>query len=963
MKEDPLSSEPLVEPLTRREGEILALLAGNLTGPEIAEKLTLAVSSVRWHIQQIYGKLGVNGKRQAVARARELGLLRSESPASGAPEPRPGQALPTGADPFLTRAKHNLPLQLTSFIGREKEIAEVQALVHKTQGRLVTLTGSGGVGKTRLALQAAAGLMESFPDGAWLVELAPLADPERVAQAAAAALDVRETPGRPAAVALADYLRAKHLLLILDNCEHVISACAELAHHLLQACSGLHILATSRERLGVPGETAFHVPSLSTPGAQEPLDLETARQYETVRLFVDRAHSASPAFILTEVNAQAVAQICQRLDGIPLAIELAAARVRFLSVGQIAARLDDAFRLLAGGSRTALPRQQTLRASIDWSYNLLIEQEQSLLQRLSVFAGGWTLEAAEAVCPGEEVLDCLGQLVDKSLALARPGTGSAETRYRMLETIRQYAGEKLAESGASGPARDRHLAYFLQFAEGIEPELRGRHQKARLDQLEEELDNLRLALTWALQTDLDTELRLASALKWFWHMHSRHLEGLEWLEPGLARLQALGDPGSPTIQPALQAKALTAAGALHAMAFRTAQAETELEESLRIYPELGSERKTEIADTLYWHGNNEFNKDQYSQAVALLREGLALSREIKDPFGTAKHLSLLSASLEKIDPGNLEARQIIKEALALFLETGDLDGIATAYHYMGYQAFNDRDLARAKFLFEQSLSFYQQVGNRVMVSFSLIYLGLNALGQGDFPAAVEYYRAAVAIQRDIASPGTLAVGLIQMGLFRLFEGNHGLARRCLEESLALCQETGDQYFLTFNHLLLGKLAWAEGDRELARRKLADALAAGQKGIDPDLTANLLTFQSTLAWAGGDEKGAETGLKEALKTAGKINPEMYGASWALDKLAQMQARCQPDRAARLFGAVEHLHWSYAQYLDPAERAGRQAALAQVRTALGEARMAELWAEGQAMTSDQVIAYALDEENGG
>jgi predicted ATPase/class 3 adenylate cyclase len=343
---------------------------------------------------------------------------------------------------------NNLPVQATSFIGRERDIAEIQRLL--SSARLLTLNGAGGVGKTRLALQAAADLLETYGDGVWLVELAPLADPDLVPQTVAFALGVREEPGRPFTQTLADYLRNKKLLLLLDNCEHLVDACARLADTLLRSCPDLQILATSREALGVPGERTYRLPSLGLPDPARLPPMDVLAQFESVRLFRERAQLHQPAFAVTAANAPALAQVCHRLDGIPLAIELAAARVRSLPVEQIAARLDDRFRLLTGGSRTALPRQQTLRALMDWSYGLLTDGEKTLLRRVSVFSGGWTLEAAETVCAGDgvddwEILDLLTRLVDKSLIVYEERDG--EARYRLLETVRQYAQERLQESG------------------------------------------------------------------------------------------------------------------------------------------------------------------------------------------------------------------------------------------------------------------------------------------------------------------------------------------------------------------------------------------------------------------------------------------------------------------------------------------------------------------------------------
>ena len=428
------------------------------------------------------------------------------------------EGLPSDFPPLntLNTLPNNLPAQLTSFIGRVLELAEVKQLLTRTP--LLTVTGPGGTGKTRFSLQLAAEVldMKQFTDGVWLVELAPLADPTLVAQTVASTLGLREQPGRTILDTLVDYLRGKNLLLILDNCEHLIEACAQLANALLRAAPHLKILATSREALRITGETAYHLPSLPLPDSQA-ASLEALAQNDCVRLFVDRALAAYPPFRLKEKNAPAIAEICLQLDGIPLAIELAAAHTKVFPPKQIAARLDDRFRLLTGGSRAELPRHQTLRALIDWSYDLLSEAERALLWRLSIFAGGWSFEAAQAVCGkgiDTEVLDLLMQLVNKSLVAVEEEL--EEGRYHLLETIRQYARDKLFESGEAEQVRDRHLEYFLHYAEAAEPKLRSAEQLAWLERVETEHDNLRSALAWSLESgSSERAQRLTGALYYF----------------------------------------------------------------------------------------------------------------------------------------------------------------------------------------------------------------------------------------------------------------------------------------------------------------------------------------------------------------------------------------------------------------------------------------------------------------
>jgi len=421
----------------------------------------------------------------------------------------------------LNSIPNNLPIQLTSFIGREKEIAEIKNLVE--HNRLVTLTGSGGVGKTRHSLQIGAELLDAFADGVWLVELASVSNPELVLPSVAAVLGVHEDEGHPLMTALQDHLRAKTVLLLLDNCEHLLEASAQLADVLLHACPHLKILVSSREALGMAGEMSFHIPSMSLPDAQHLPSLERLTQYDSVRLFIERAGAVKSDFIVTNENAPAVAQVCSRLDGIPLAIELAAARVKGLSVDQISKRLDDRFQLLTSGSRTALPRQQTLRATIEWSYDLLSEPERLLLRRLAVFAIDWILEAAEAVCAGPdpaegstgitpEVMDILLRLVDKSLVIAEEK--GRQARYRMLESIRQYASEKLIESGEEESLRAHHLEFFLTFSEQAELKLNGAEQLIWLNGLGAEYANLQAALVWSRQAgSTQPKLRLARAME------------------------------------------------------------------------------------------------------------------------------------------------------------------------------------------------------------------------------------------------------------------------------------------------------------------------------------------------------------------------------------------------------------------------------------------------------------------
>ncbi len=625
---------------------------------------------------------------------------------------------------------NNLPRQLTSFIGREKEMAEVKRLL--STAYLVTLTGSGGAGKTRLALQVAADVLDHYPNGVWLVEFAPITDPALVPKTVAFALSVPEQPGRDITETLVDALRSKALLLVLDNCEHLLTACADLAAALLRACPQVRVLATSREGLGIPGEALWRTPSLSVPDVRSLLLSEEIILYDAVRLFVDRAVASAPGFTVTRQNAPAVAQVCQQLDGIPLAIELAAARVKVLTVEQIATRLDDRFRLLIGGSRMVLPRHQTLRAAIDWSYNLLPETERVLLRRLSVFGGGWTLEAAEAICAGgsveaDAILNLLTALVDKSLVLA--GTQQGEARYRLLETVRQYARERLVEAGEEADVRTRHRAWCVAVAEQADTEIRGPRQRIWLDRLELEHDNLRAALGWGREDPKGAEamLRLAGALYYFWFLHGNWSEAHGWCEEALKRQR-----DAPR---AVLPKAYW--GATHfAWLFGDAKRAKMLgNEGLTIARDLGY--KGPSACLLMHLGVVATIQMAYGEAAGLLEEAVRLAREAEDKW-------LLSACLSQQgilarDQGDLAlAIALHEEALTLGRETGDTAIVAYTLRLLGLVTLRQADYHRAAEFFVEGLRLSREVGFRWVTFECLVWLTdvFIALGQYDRAARV-----------------------------------------------------------------------------------------------------------------------------------------------------------------------------------------------------------------------------------
>jgi predicted ATPase/class 3 adenylate cyclase len=637
----------------------------------------------------------------------------------------------------LDALANNLPVHPTRFIGREREVAAVRERV--LAERLVTVTGMGGAGKTRLALQVAADLVEEFADGVWLVEYGPVADPAVVAQTLATVLSVREEPGRPPISTLVDHVRSKQLLLLLDSCEHLVPACADLANTLLRAAPGVHILVTSREVLGLSGETTMRVPPLSLP-PNPPPPPEALAQFEAVGLFVERARAANASFNITAQNASAVLEVCTRLDGIPLAIELAAARVRMLSVEQIAARLDDRFRLLTGGSRGALPRQQTLRALVAWSYGLLSEDERVLFRRLAVFAGGWTLEAAESVCAGDgleayDVLDLTLQLVDKSLVVAEEQDG--QERYRMLETIREYARECLNEANEGDSVRDLHLAYFLSLAERASP---AEYSPTHLTTLGREYDNVRAALRWAIdRKDAQRALRLAGGLWDFWSVRGYYAEGRAWL----GEVLALPDPEAGLRKQ--RVRALQTAGHLANCQADYTAASALLEESRALAQDLGED--AEVAASLHLLGNTANARGELEQASSLYGEARELNRRTHSQV--AEMLNVLQLADVALQREDIEAAKTLgKEAVAASRERGQRWAIGRALQILGRVAAAEGDLGSGQRLLEESLEIQTALPDDQGRVRSLAALARVAHQQGDRGAARQLYTQSLHAARE-----------------------------------------------------------------------------------------------------------------------------------------------------------------------------------------------------------------------
>jgi non-specific serine/threonine protein kinase len=740
-----------------------------------------------------------------------------------------GHDVADGAVPkHFHTSRHNLPLELNRFIGRERELTAVSGLLLTT--RLLTLTGAGGSGKTRLAMHVGADLLDEFAHGVWLVELAALPDPLLVPQVVASVVGIPERAGYTVTEALCQALRPKQLLLVLDNCEHLLTASVQLIEALLRTCAQVRVLVTSRQALAIAGETTWPVLPLRVPDTSPPPPIDRLLTYEAVQLFVERARSVLPSFTLTPENAPAVAQVCRRLDGMPLAIELAAARVRALSVEQIVARLDDAYRLLTGGSRSALPRQQTLRAAMDWSHGLLSAHERDVFRRLSVFAGSFSLEAAEAICAGEpedayDVLDVLSSLIDKSLVLMEQRRG--EARYRLLETIRQYGQDKLQEYAEAATVRRHHRDWYAHLAERAESETLEAGQENVFDRLEAEHDNLRVALEWSLeQQDAEMAAQIGAAIFRFWLLRGYLSEGRRWL------LRALSERSAKN---AVRAKALNVAATLASL------------------------------------------QDDYKTATSLAQESLELSRELGDTTQTGYALYTLGR-LARIEGRYSDAAILFEESLSVFRDLGQKPDIALVLSGLGLTVLYLGEHERAASLCEESLALSRELGDRRAIASWLANLAIVTVARGDTERASELCEESLAIRKALGYKGGCAHTLAILGRIAVQRGDYEQARMCYRESLALRQETGEKEGIA---TVLEGLAAVAGMQEQPVRaaRLCGSAEALRTLLGAPLTPiDRLYYQRTVArvkaklpepaflqaWTEGRAMTLEEGIAEAVQ---------------------------------------------------------------------------------------------------
>ncbi|HMS32447.1 MAG TPA: tetratricopeptide repeat protein [Ignavibacteria bacterium] len=720
----------------------------------------------------------------------------------------------------LDARPNNLPVQLTSFIGREKDISAIKEILKST--RLLTLTGPGGTGKTRLSLQVAAEQIDEFNNGVWLVEFASLRDPVLVAVAIAGALGVAGQPGEETMDSLQNFLKKKEMLIVMDNCEHLIDACADIAEKMLKNSPGLKIIATSREGLRSSGESIYRVLSLDHPDPESVNSPVELSQYEAVRLFIERAIAVNPEFRVTNQNAPSLAQICYQLDGIPLAIELAAARIKILSVEKILEKLNDRFRLLTGGKRTALPRQQTLRALIDWSYDLLSEKEKILLQRLSVFSGGWNLTAAETICPADgmecyDVLDTHSNLSDKSLISTTEISGSI--RFYMLQTIRQYAMEKLEYDDE---LKRNHFHYFMNTADQAQMHIKGLDQTGWLKSVDADSDNIRSAIQWSMDKYPDEGCMLISKMIDYWDIKGYFREAYQ------TSINMIVTGGIKEKLP--RANVLYCAGLMAQNMGMVSEAEKLTGESLSIFRECND--RTGIGKCVSILGvasstdpgrGNE-TRAYYDEAISIFKDS-DLKRDYAVSLYNMSYIYMIEGDQEK-------ALQYRMEALNIYKGLNDNHQIALIMSSLGVFELRRKNYDKATSYTEESLAISNENGDKYLITINLINLGNIYIAQKEYDKAMSLLKDSILILKEYGYQSNMIVALMFLGEAALMTGDYEKSINCFKESLSICNDTGNTYYQASNLFGLGSAYFELKDFETSLKYLATLKKLTDGRFDP-----------------------------------------------------------------------------------------------------------------------------------
>lgn len=789
--------------------------------------------------------------------------LGAKAPSTSPPLASAGSAIP-----------NNLPVQISRFVGRRQALHGAGALL--SESRVLTITGSGGIGKTRLAVEIAREHLGEFPDGVWYVELAALQDPTLVPQTTAITMGLKERAQSTWTDIVSGHLRDRTALLILDNAEHLLAACADLVRTLLRSCAGLHVLITSREPVHIAGEKLYQLSSLGVP-AREATTVAELRQSEAAELLIDRAESMDPGFVITPEIVPALTQICRRLDGIPFALELAAARVRAMSIPTIAQRLDQRFRLLTTGPRSEMPHHQTLRALIDWSYEQLDPSQQAVLRYVSTFKGGWTLEAAEVACSAAgiedwDVIDLLSQLVDKSLVETdREGKRAGVVRYSLLETVREYAGELLQADPHRVAVEAAHRDHYISLGEAADEELSGPNQEQWTGTVEAELDNIRSALD-RCRAERDPEekgLQLIGALTPFWHLRGYWTEGRRRCEEFLA----FGADSRSTTR----ARALRCAGQLAAAQGEYERARSWLEEGLLLYRELDD--ASGVAWTCTELGESALQRREFATASTLFEESLATFRSLGDRRGVA--VSLRNLGVIAVAHHDLEqARSRYEESLETQRELGNRVGIANVLNNLGNVARDQGDLALAGRRYAESLTLQRELGNRFGIAATLNNLGVVSTGLGSLADARTYYEESLACLKELGHRAGVAQVLHNLGDVSHAMGDRTEALRYYREGASVRLEIGDRHGVLSSLTGVSQVAldgqdWRMAARFLGairtyrpdmERPLSDEERAFQEKADLLLREHA-PRQELAKWL---EEGAALTLEEAVKESGEAD---------------------------------------------------------------------------------------------